>query len=165
MSAGAPSCQGPIRLLALTAPPPPPSGRDRRHAVSSSYAMDAASNMRSCYYRSGFDFAVPLRHKWDFMSNFSSLAPWEREFFVTVKVGCLPTISYPPAAPAAGSGPSACVFGPASLTGGPRPAAVTPLRTSWSRWSLGNRVHIEGNEHVPSPPPPMSSLRELQTHP
>lgn len=48
--------------------------------------MDASSNTRTCYYRSGYDFAVPLRHKWNLRTNYSSIAPWDREFFLTVKV-------------------------------------------------------------------------------
>lgn len=49
-------------------------------------AMDAASNIRSCVYRSGFDFAVPLRHQHGF-SNLTHVAPWHREYFLTMKVG------------------------------------------------------------------------------
>lgn len=47
--------------------------------------MDASSNMRSCFYRTGYDFAVPLRHQWGF-GNFTDLAPWHRDYFLTVKV-------------------------------------------------------------------------------
>lgn len=59
--------------------------RDLRTAVAESFAIDAASNARTCYYRSGYDFAVPLRHKWDFR-NLTYVPPWEREYFLTVKV-------------------------------------------------------------------------------
>ena len=47
--------------------------------------MDASSNMRSCFYRSGYDFAVPLRHQVGF-GNITYVAPWHREYFLTVKV-------------------------------------------------------------------------------
>lgn len=47
--------------------------------------MDASSNALSCYYRTGYDFAVPLRHKMGF-DNLTHLPPWEREYFITVKV-------------------------------------------------------------------------------
>lgn len=47
--------------------------------------MDASSNMRSCFYRSGYDFAVPLRHQVGF-GNVTHVAPWHREYFLTVKV-------------------------------------------------------------------------------
>lgn len=56
-----------------------------RPAVAASVAMDASSNMRSCYYRSGYDFAVPLRHKFEF-GHLTHVAPWHREYFLTVKV-------------------------------------------------------------------------------
>ncbi|CAM9308820.1 unnamed protein product [Pylaiella littoralis] len=57
--------------------------RDKKKAVAESSAMDASSNMRSCYYRSGYDFAVPLRHKRGF-SNITDVAPWHRKYFLTV---------------------------------------------------------------------------------
>lgn len=56
----------------------------KRH-IAESFAMDASSNMRSCFYRSGYDFAVPLRHQVGF-GNITHVAPWHREFFLTVKV-------------------------------------------------------------------------------
>lgn len=56
----------------------------KRH-LAESFAMDASSNMRSCFYRSGYDFAVPLRHQVGF-GNLTYVAPWHREYFLTVKV-------------------------------------------------------------------------------
>ena len=56
----------------------------KRH-LAQSFAMDASSNMRSCFYRSGYDFAVPLRHQVGF-GNITHVAPWHREYFLTVKV-------------------------------------------------------------------------------
>lgn len=41
--------------------------------------------MPTCYYRSGFDIAMPLRSKKTF-PMLSAIAPWNREFFLTVKV-------------------------------------------------------------------------------
>ncbi|CAM9403601.1 unnamed protein product [Scytosiphon promiscuus] len=58
--------------------------RNKRSTVAGSMAMDAASNIRSCIYRSGFDFAVPLRHQQGF-SNLTHVAPWHREYFLTMK--------------------------------------------------------------------------------
>lgn len=59
--------------------------RDEKVVVAESLAMDASSNMHTCYYRSGYDFAVPLRHKVGY-SSMSHIAPWHREYFLTVKV-------------------------------------------------------------------------------
>lgn len=58
---------------------------DEKAVVAGSLAMDASSNMHTCYYRSGYDFAVPLRHKLEF-SNIRQIAPWHRKYFLTVKV-------------------------------------------------------------------------------
>eukprot|EP00752_Nemacystus_decipiens_P003214 g2975.t1 len=38
-------------------------GREGRTSVADSYAMDAASNMHSCVYRSGYDVSLPLNPK------------------------------------------------------------------------------------------------------
>lgn len=59
--------------------------RDFWPKISDSYAMEGAANMPTCYYRSGFDIAVPLRSKKTF-PLLSGVAPWNREFFLTVKV-------------------------------------------------------------------------------
>lgn len=58
---------------------------DRRPAVANSFAMEAASNMRTCYYRSGYDISLPLVPK----KNFPGLAdvlPGDRKYFLTIKV-------------------------------------------------------------------------------
>lgn len=54
--------------------------------MARSFAIDVASNVRTCYYRSGYDFAIPLRHKWDLMEVYGDVPPWERDFFLTIKV-------------------------------------------------------------------------------
>ncbi|CAM9951998.1 unnamed protein product, partial [Ectocarpus fasciculatus] len=58
--------------------------RDKKPLIAGSAAMDASSNMRSCFYRTGYDFAVPLRHQWGF-GNLTYVAPWHRDYFLTVK--------------------------------------------------------------------------------
>ncbi|CBJ32606.1 Glycosyltransferase, family GT47 [Ectocarpus siliculosus] len=58
--------------------------RDKKPWIAGSAAMDASSNMRSCFYRSGYDFAVPLRHQRGF-GNLTDLAPWHRDYFLTMK--------------------------------------------------------------------------------
>ncbi|CAN0370913.1 unnamed protein product [Pylaiella littoralis] len=59
-------------------------GRDTRLPVAKSYAMEAASNMHSCFYRSGYDISVPLAPKEKF-DSLSGILPWDRKFFVTTK--------------------------------------------------------------------------------
>ncbi len=59
--------------------------REYRRKVAQSYAMDAASNMHSCFYRSGYDFSLPLapmKH----LNSLAEIAPSKRAFFLTTKV-------------------------------------------------------------------------------
>lgn len=62
-----------------------PMNRDARPKVAGSYAMEAASNTHTCYYRTGYDMSIPLSPKHKFL-EFSGVSPSDREFFVTVKV-------------------------------------------------------------------------------
>ncbi|CAN0136402.1 unnamed protein product [Pylaiella littoralis] len=59
-------------------------GRNKRLPVAKSYAMEAASNMHSCFYRSGYDISVPLAPKEKF-DSLSGILPWDRKFVVTTK--------------------------------------------------------------------------------
>ncbi|CBJ48874.1 Glycosyltransferase, family GT47 [Ectocarpus siliculosus] len=60
------------------------NGRGSRPIVAGSYAMEAASNMQTCFYRSGFDISVPLHSKKAF-NNLADVAAWDRNFFLTTK--------------------------------------------------------------------------------
>ena len=53
--------------------------------MATSYAMDAASNMHSCLYRSGYDISLPLFPKRDF-HELADIPPTDRKFFLTTKV-------------------------------------------------------------------------------
>lgn len=59
-------------------------GRDFRPGVVDSFAMEAASNMHTCFYRTGYDIAMPLAPKKVF-HDLSGIAPLEREYFLTFK--------------------------------------------------------------------------------
>ncbi|CAM9868803.1 unnamed protein product [Ectocarpus sp. 12 AP-2014] len=59
-------------------------GRDLRPDVAGSYAMEAATNMHTCFYRSGYDISVPLAPKNAF-NDLADFAPWDRNFFRTTK--------------------------------------------------------------------------------
>ena len=48
-------------------------------------AMFAESNMRPCYFRYGYDIALPLRAK-AFFYNLRGTAPQDRKYFATFKV-------------------------------------------------------------------------------
>lgn len=58
--------------------------REGRPSVADSYAMDAASNMHSCLYRSGYDISVPLNPK-KTSRDLAETAPLDRLFFLTLK--------------------------------------------------------------------------------
>ena len=47
--------------------------------------MFAESNMRPCYFRYGYDIALPLRAK-AFFYNLRGTAPQDRKYFATFKV-------------------------------------------------------------------------------
>lgn len=47
--------------------------------------MFAESNMRPCYFRYGYDIALPLRAR-AFFYNLRSIAPQDRKYFATFKV-------------------------------------------------------------------------------
>lgn len=49
-------------------------------------AMEAASNMHTCYYRAGYDMSVPLYPRSAF-TDLAPIRPEDRQFFITVKVG------------------------------------------------------------------------------
>ncbi len=59
--------------------------REKRPEVAFSYAMDAASNMHSCVYRSGYDVSLPLAPE-KHMRGLADIPPLGREFFLTMKV-------------------------------------------------------------------------------
>lgn len=59
--------------------------RDSRLAVVDSFAMEAASNMHTCFYRTGYDIAMPLAPKKVF-HHLAEITPLEREYFLTFKV-------------------------------------------------------------------------------
>lgn len=46
--------------------------------------MFAQSNMRPCYFRHGFDIAVPIR-AWTLLSGLRKIAPRDRKYFATFK--------------------------------------------------------------------------------
>ncbi len=53
--------------------------------MATSYAIDAASNMHSCLYRSGYDISLPLYPKHQFLT-LALTHPTRRKFFLTTKV-------------------------------------------------------------------------------
>lgn len=59
--------------------------RNLRFGEADSYAMMATANTRTCYYRSGYDFALPLTTRVTFL-ELSSIPPNERKYFLTFKV-------------------------------------------------------------------------------
>lgn len=59
--------------------------RDKRPGVANSLAMEGASNIRTCYYRSGYDMSVPLSPERLFL-DLADIPATERRFFLTVKV-------------------------------------------------------------------------------
>lgn len=64
-----------------------PSVRDTRVLVADSYAMEAATNAHTCFYRSGYDISIPLPPKHVF-PKLATVSPWDREFLLTTKVRC-----------------------------------------------------------------------------
>ncbi|CAN0259316.1 unnamed protein product, partial [Ascophyllum nodosum] len=58
--------------------------RAERPEVARSYAMEAASNMHTCYYRSGYDMSLPLFPHTVF-PEMEPIPPEDRRFLVTVK--------------------------------------------------------------------------------
>ncbi|CAN0080035.1 unnamed protein product, partial [Ectocarpus fasciculatus] len=60
------------------------SPRGSRPDVAGSYAMEAATNMHTCFYRSGYDISVPLAPPSVF-NHLADFAPWDRKFFLTTK--------------------------------------------------------------------------------
>ncbi|CAM9719158.1 unnamed protein product, partial [Ectocarpus fasciculatus] len=50
-------------------------GRGSRPDVAGSYAMEAATNMHTCFYRSGYDISVPLAPPSVF-NHLADFAPW-----------------------------------------------------------------------------------------
>ncbi|CAN0380846.1 unnamed protein product, partial [Ectocarpus fasciculatus] len=59
-------------------------GRATRPDVAGSFAMEAASNMHTCYYRSGYDISVPLAPR-QVLHDLANVSPWDRQFFLTTK--------------------------------------------------------------------------------
>ncbi len=53
--------------------------------MATSFAIDAASNMRSCLYRSGYDISLPLFPRTQF-HYLADIPPSNRRFFLTTKV-------------------------------------------------------------------------------
>ena len=53
--------------------------------------MDAASNMHSCLYRSGYDISLPLNPK-KIYGDLAETAPLERRFFLTLKARNAPKL-------------------------------------------------------------------------
>ena len=64
---------------------PAPNDRRRHPTIAESFAMDAASNMPPCMYRSGYDTSLPLVPKKHFFA-LAEITPWDRAFFLTFKV-------------------------------------------------------------------------------
>lgn len=64
-----------------------PGSNNRRHqpTIAKSFAMDAASNMPPCMYRSGYDVSLPLAPKKNFHA-LAEIAPLDRAYFLTFKV-------------------------------------------------------------------------------
>lgn len=60
--------------------------RERRRPVADSYAMEAASNMHSCVYRTGYDVSLPLGPE-GYFHSLAKISPLDRNFFLTTKVG------------------------------------------------------------------------------
>ncbi|CAN0206852.1 unnamed protein product, partial [Scytosiphon promiscuus] len=59
-------------------------GRGSRPEIANSYAIEAASNMHTCFYRVGYDISVslaPLR----VFNSLADIAPSDRKFFLTTK--------------------------------------------------------------------------------
>lgn len=54
--------------------------------MADSYAMDAASSMHSCVYRSGYDVSLPLGPE-GYFHSLAKISPLDRNFFLTTKVG------------------------------------------------------------------------------
>lgn len=48
--------------------------------------MEAASNIKTCYYRSGYDVSIPLPPRHEATLELASLPPDERRFFLTIQV-------------------------------------------------------------------------------
>ncbi|CAM9341025.1 unnamed protein product [Ectocarpus sp. 4 AP-2014] len=59
-------------------------GRASRPDVAGSFAMEAATNMHTCFYRSGYDISVPLAPR-QVLHDLANVAPLDREFFLTTK--------------------------------------------------------------------------------
>lgn len=59
--------------------------RGSRPEIADSYAMEAASNMHTCFYRSGYDISVNLAPQ-RMYDNLANIAPYDRKFFLTTKV-------------------------------------------------------------------------------
>ncbi|CAN0320203.1 unnamed protein product, partial [Pylaiella littoralis] len=59
-------------------------GRNLRHEVADSYAMEAASNMKTCFYRTGYDISVPLAPR-NVYPSLAAIPSWDRQFFLTTK--------------------------------------------------------------------------------
>ena len=53
--------------------------------VADSYAMDAASSMHTCLYRSGYDISLPLNPR-KTSRDLAEMAPLGRRFFLTLRV-------------------------------------------------------------------------------
>lgn len=59
--------------------------RDHRPEIADSFAMDAASNAHSCFYRSGYDVSLPLGPE-NHYHSLAEIASLDRSFFLTFKV-------------------------------------------------------------------------------
>ncbi|CAM9433541.1 unnamed protein product, partial [Ectocarpus sp. 8 AP-2014] len=62
--------------------------RASRPDVAGRYAMEAATNMHTCFYRTGYDISVPLAPRHVF-HDLAKVAPWDRRFFLATTVGYL----------------------------------------------------------------------------
>ncbi|CAM9976215.1 unnamed protein product, partial [Ectocarpus sp. 12 AP-2014] len=58
--------------------------RATRPEVAGSFAMEAATNMHTCFYRTGYDISVPLTPKKVF-HDLANVSPWDRQYFLTTK--------------------------------------------------------------------------------
>eukprot|EP00752_Nemacystus_decipiens_P012934 g11447.t2 len=59
-------------------------GRNHRPAIADSYAMEASSNMHTCFYRMGYDISISLAPEHSF-HDLDRIDPWDRKFFLTTK--------------------------------------------------------------------------------
>lgn len=55
--------------------------------MAASFAMEAAVNVRTCFYRSGYDISIPLAPR-SLFPELATVHPLGRRFFLAFKVRC-----------------------------------------------------------------------------